>query len=179
MITLSAAPWKTKPSTAPQVTRTVRKIALCGSHSASLEDAPWLDPSWEFWGHASSRGWYGRPMDRYFDLHPKSCWTRGGKKSAAYPQWLAQNTVPIYMQEGVDLTGPKGVKKEKYQFKFQAVKSSGIEKANIMISAKDALELKKTDEAAKVLSKCKVIIIAGGDIAGKEGSLEGARFAKD
>lgn len=81
------------------VTRTVRKIALCGSHSSSLEDAPWHDPSWEFWGHASSRGWYQRPMDRYFDLHPRACWTRGGKKGAKYPQWLAKQTTPIYMQE--------------------------------------------------------------------------------
>lgn len=79
--------------------RTGRKIALCGSHSNSLADAPWDDPSWEFWGHASSRAWYARSMDRYFDLHPRSCWTRGGKKSAAYPKWLAQNTVPIYMQD--------------------------------------------------------------------------------
>lgn len=76
-----------------------RKVALCGSHSSSLEDAPWHDPSWEFWGHASSRAWYQRPMDRYFDLHARACWTRGGKKGASYPKWLAQNTVPIYMQD--------------------------------------------------------------------------------
>ena len=38
-------------------------------------------------------------MDRYFDLHPKACWTRGGKKTAAYPKWLAKNTVPIFMQK--------------------------------------------------------------------------------
>lgn len=80
-------------------TRTVRKVALCGSHSASLTDAPWQDPSWEFWGHASSRGWYRRQMDRYFDLHPRACWTRGGKKGDGYPKFLARNTVPIYMQQ--------------------------------------------------------------------------------
>ena len=79
--------------------RTERKVALCGSHSASLADAPWTDPSWEFWGHASSRAWYARPMDRYFDLHPRACWDRGGKKTAAYPRWLARNTVPIFMQD--------------------------------------------------------------------------------
>lgn len=78
--------------------RAGRKVALLGSHSASLKDAPWDDPSWEFWGHASSRLWYAHQMDRYFDLHPRSCWTRGGKKSAEYPKWLAKNTVPIYMQ---------------------------------------------------------------------------------
>lgn len=80
-------------------TRTVRKIALCGSHSSSLEDAPWTDPSWEFWGHASSRAWYRRPMDRYFDLHNKACWTMYGKKHVGYLNWLKKNTTPIYMQE--------------------------------------------------------------------------------
>lgn len=91
-----------KPARAYPAARTVRKIALCGSHSASLTDAPWTDPSWEFWGHASSRAWYPRPMDRYFDLHPKACWTRGGKKGDAYPKWLSRNTVPIYMQRHFD-----------------------------------------------------------------------------
>jgi hypothetical protein len=81
------------------IARTGRKIALCGSYSLSLEDTPWEDPSWEFWGHASSHSWYRRQMDRYFDLHVKACWTRGGKKGASYPQWLKANTVPIYMQE--------------------------------------------------------------------------------
>jgi hypothetical protein len=89
------------PAARPVAARTVRKIALCGSHSSSLADAPWEDPSWEFWGHASSRAWYRRPMDRYFDLHPKACWYRGGKKSSLYPKWLAVNTVPIYMQKRV------------------------------------------------------------------------------
>lgn len=79
--------------------RTVRKVALCGSHSSSLIDAPWDDPSWEWWGHASSRGWYRRKMDRYFDLHPKACWSGGGKKGDGYTKWLTKNTVPIYMQK--------------------------------------------------------------------------------
>jgi len=37
--------------------------------------------------------------DRLFDLHRKECWTRRGKISGKYPQFLAKNTVPIYMQE--------------------------------------------------------------------------------
>ncbi len=82
---------------APRVvgTRTVRKIALCGSHSSSLPNAPWTDPSWEFWGHAASKSWYRRPMDRYFDLHPKACWTR----KPDHLKWLSRLLVPIYMQE--------------------------------------------------------------------------------
>lgn len=38
-------------------------------------------------------------MDRYFDLHPKACWTRAGKGEKNYTAWLARNTTPIYMQK--------------------------------------------------------------------------------
>lgn len=74
-----------------------RKIGLLGSHQATLESAPWDDPTWELWGHASSRHMYARPADLYFDLHRKECWTRKGKGSG-YVKWLGRNTVPIYMQ---------------------------------------------------------------------------------
>jgi hypothetical protein len=80
------------------VARAARKIALCGSHIESLADAPWDDPSWEFWGHGASYGFYRRAMNVYFDLHPKACWQRKGPKSN-YPRWLARNTVPIFMQQ--------------------------------------------------------------------------------
>jgi hypothetical protein len=76
-----------------------RKIALLGSHEATLKWAPWDDPSWELWGHASSRGWYPKPPSRYFDLHRKECWTKSNQKGEKYVRWLAQNTVPIYMQD--------------------------------------------------------------------------------
>lgn len=98
VLTPAMAP-QADPPPRPVAARAVRKIALCGSHASSLKDAPWDDPSWEFWGHASSRAWYRRPMHRYFDLHPKACWTRGGKKGHSYPRWLAKNTVPIFMQQ--------------------------------------------------------------------------------
>lgn len=86
-------------SRAVRSTRTIRKVGLLGSHTGSLKWCPWMDPSWELWGHASSRQWYRRELDRYFDLHRKECWTRNGKKDALYVEWLKGNTVPIYMQE--------------------------------------------------------------------------------
>ena len=81
------------------VVRTIRKVAIFGSHGSSLTDAPWDDPSWEKWGHASSRSYYPRTMDRLFDLHPRATWTRKGKNGSAYLEWLAHNTVPLYMQK--------------------------------------------------------------------------------
>ena len=96
-VAFGAAP-VSKPGRPPFIAQQTRKVAIFGSHSASLRDAPWDDLSWEKWGHASSRAWYKCEMDRYFDLHPRACWSRGGRKTALYPKWLAQNTVPIYMQ---------------------------------------------------------------------------------
>jgi hypothetical protein len=87
------------PSPPRAVSRSVRKIALLGSHSASLRSCPWDDPSWELWGHAAARAWYARNLDRYFDLHRKECREREYRKHTKYPDWLAGNTVPIYMWE--------------------------------------------------------------------------------
>jgi len=84
------------PGGRPSVTR---KIALLGSHSDSLKNAPWFDPTWELWGHSSCRAWYRRELDRYFDLHPEACWTRVNRKGSTYMNWLRSNTVDIYMQE--------------------------------------------------------------------------------
>lgn len=86
------------PSRAVSTGRVIRKVALLGSHSESLQWCPWDDLSWELWGHAASRVWYRRQPDRYFDLHRKECWT-AGRKGETYLAWLGQNTVPIFMQE--------------------------------------------------------------------------------
>ena len=87
-----------KPGRSLSSNSVVRKVAVLGAHSASLVDAPWDDPSWELHGHASSRAWFRKELDFYYDLHPQSCWSRGGRKTAHYPKWLKSNTVPIYMQ---------------------------------------------------------------------------------
>lgn len=79
--------------------QTTRKIAILGSHTASLKHCPWWDTSWELWGHAASRSWYKCELDRYFDLHNKACWTKNGKDQSKYQDWLKTNTVPIYMQD--------------------------------------------------------------------------------
>ena len=39
-------------------------------------------------------------MDRYFDLHDRTRWSRATKKKGHdYPEWLKRLTVPVYMQE--------------------------------------------------------------------------------
>ncbi len=77
----------------------LRKIGLLGSHERTLTYAPWDDPSWELWGHASSRGYYKRPPERFFDLHRRECWSKSNNKGQKYLDFLHTNTVPIFMQE--------------------------------------------------------------------------------
>jgi hypothetical protein len=77
----------------------LRKIGFLGSHEASLKFAPWGDASWEFWGHASSRGMFRQQPHRFFDLHRKECWAKSNNKGQKYLNWLASNPVPIYMQD--------------------------------------------------------------------------------
>lgn len=71
-----------------------RKIALIGS-AATIQFAPWYDPSWEIWAHATVHAFCKR-VDRYFDLHP---WKWISEKPVpGYLEWLKHNDVPIYMQ---------------------------------------------------------------------------------
>lgn len=97
-LTLRAGP-VTLPARPKPSSRSIRKIGLLGSHSASLKDVPWKDPTWELWGHAASRSWYRYELDRYFELHRKECWNKNGKTGVKYLDWLHSTTVPVYMQE--------------------------------------------------------------------------------
>lgn len=78
-----------------------RKIGLIGGAPASLACAPWRDPSWEFWSHASV--FMATPKDscvRLFDLHPKHCFMEDQKHGfASYYQFLKRCPIPLYMQE--------------------------------------------------------------------------------
>lgn len=72
----------------------LRKIALIGS-APTIAHAPWHDPSWEIWAHATCHHLCLR-ADRYFDLHPWEWIT--GKHVPGYVEFLQQTTVPVYMQ---------------------------------------------------------------------------------
>lgn len=72
----------------------LRKIALIGS-AATVDLAPWYDPTWEIWAHATTHH-YCKRVDRYFDLHPWK-WI-SEKPMPGYIAWLKALHTPIYMQ---------------------------------------------------------------------------------
>jgi hypothetical protein len=73
---------------------TARKVALIGS-APTLDHAPWHDPSWEIWAHATCHNLCVR-VDRYFDLHPWRWIT--GKKVPGYVDFLTTTRTPVYLQ---------------------------------------------------------------------------------
>ena len=73
------------PPVIPQPVASVgrlRKIALIGS-APTVDLAPWYDPSWEIWAHATVYP-YCKRVDRYFDLHP---W-----------KWISEKPMPGYLE---------------------------------------------------------------------------------
>ena len=72
----------------------LRKVAIIGS-APTVDLAPWYDPSWEIWAHATVYR-YCKRVDRYFDLHPWH-WI-STKPVPGYLDWLKTNQTPIYMQ---------------------------------------------------------------------------------
>lgn len=77
----------------------LRKIACLGG-GKSLQYAPWADPTWELWAHASCRHLCKRDPDLLWDLHPPELWRDEKKKTwdPKYHKWLARNRTPIMMQ---------------------------------------------------------------------------------
>ncbi len=78
----------------------LRKVACLGG-ARSLVYAPWHDPTWELWAHASCRHLCKRDPDIIWDLHPPELWRDPKKKNwdPNYAKWLATNRIPIMMQE--------------------------------------------------------------------------------
>jgi RHS repeat-associated protein len=76
---------------------------------------------------------------------------------------------PFGFQGGVKFGPPLGTKRKKFVFQFKYTSLKALRKANIIISVKDARNLKRTHPAAKILTKCGVIIINGGAITGHKG----------
>jgi hypothetical protein len=76
-----------------------KKIALLGS-TASLEFAPWDDPSWTLIAHPCCRPQCKREPDWYFDMHRPECF-RTEKKAwnPKYYSWLKALQTPIFMAD--------------------------------------------------------------------------------
>jgi hypothetical protein len=76
-----------------------KKLALLGS-TASLELAPWHDPSWTLAAHPCCRPRCQREPDWYFDMHRPECFRAELKSwNPQYYTWLKKLQTPIFMQE--------------------------------------------------------------------------------
>lgn len=64
---------------------------------------------------------------------------------------------------------PERRKRKKPYIIKSAKGTSGLMRANIIISRKDAEDLEEADEAAKILKKCRVVIIVDSSVGGIEG----------
>jgi len=79
----------------------LRKVAIIGSHSDSIQFAPYRDPSWEVWVHSSAAQLVPKGRaDRLFDVHPPHCFQVARKNGFIdYYQYLKTCKTPIYMKE--------------------------------------------------------------------------------
>lgn len=96
-----------------------RKIALIGTAMPSLRYAPWDDPSWEIWAHASA-GTLAKRVDRYFDLHPPAVYRERRKNSQLdYHGWLKRLQTPIYLQsKDPEIPASRRYPRERVQAEF-------------------------------------------------------------
>lgn len=79
----------------------LRKVGILGANLASLQFAPYEDPSWELWAHASIVNKIPKGAATCFvDLHPPHCFKEARKNGFKdYYGWLKKQTTPIWMQE--------------------------------------------------------------------------------
>ena len=63
-------------------------------------------------------------------------------------------------------------RKKRRRYIVKDVKAvQGLAKTNLVVSAKDAKNLKAEDSASRILKKCRVVVIASSPIGGVEGAM--------
>jgi len=82
----------------------VKQVAIIGG-GKSWTRAPFDDPAWEPWVHASCfEGMQGRRIARWYDVHRPEVRASGKTWSTRYRQWLTDpaegRTAPVYVLDG-------------------------------------------------------------------------------
>lgn len=86
------------PAARTQTRKATRKIAIVG-FTASRDDAPWDDPTWEIWPCNNLPLYLGdKRFDRVYDLHDEKL-VRSDEKHVA---WLQSTQVPVLMVRQFD-----------------------------------------------------------------------------
>jgi len=82
---------------------------------------------------------------------------------------LAATGLVVGVNEAIAEDGRRRKKRRRYIVKdVKAVQ--GLAKTNLVVSAKDAKNLKAEDSASRILKKCRVVVIASSPIGGVEGA---------
>ncbi len=88
------------------------------------------------------------------------------------PAAVQEDTPPVIQETGPDTVGVPAAKKRRKKrkpFIVQEVKQArGLNQTNLVISEKDAQELKEEDAASRILKKCRVIVVVSSPIGGVE-----------
>ena len=83
----------------------VTDVWMIGHSPSTRDEAPYGDPSAEFWtlndAHAFLRGPDGqyKHIDRWFEIHSESVWRNPDRRSPGYVEFLASFGGPVYMRE--------------------------------------------------------------------------------
>ncbi len=75
-----------------------KKLAIVGMTNTRYF-TPWHDPSWTIAVHPCVYRLCGRDPDWWFDLHPRTCFTKNKSWHPNYLYWLKHLRQPIFMQE--------------------------------------------------------------------------------
>lgn len=102
-----------------------RKIGIIGTYKGTLGFAPWADPTWEFWSHASAfNAVPAERADMLIDIHPPHCHQEKRKNGFIdYYDWLKKQRTPVMMQKRY----PEVVSSQKYPYEEIKSEFPGIE----------------------------------------------------
>jgi len=74
-----------------------KKICIVGFSESTRSDAPFDDPSYEFWGMNNLWKHVDAPWSRWFEMHTPEFIERHRERWPEYPEWLSNAQIPVYM----------------------------------------------------------------------------------
>lgn len=113
-----------------------------------------------------------RGMTRYVTSEHSGSQLEHGKASLWNILANIDRLLSVYEAQAFDFPWPPSPRKKRRQFIVKNVQqATGLQKTTLLISARDALEIKKEDVSSKILKNCRVIVVMSSSIGGIEGKI--------